>query len=439
MTGTDNTITPECSGTITLQDSNVNWSGLTDLGQSTIINLDSFSKLHLHQPNQIALSDAIIAPSGEIDVAWDVSVWVQNNNSNGIPDAPVQISFDQFEPNAQQNTNQDGFVTFADFIGQRWTNTGPSSFSTVTTTCSYDGQSNSSSIQLDGDKIVYCLLPLDNQPPFLYWDSPEDSSVFPSSFEVEFNASRSWDLDDDALIWEWTSSIDGVIGTQANFVVNQGLAGQSLSDGVHVITAKLCDDKDNCVQQSRTVELSNFDPVVFVDFTPGLNSFNELIMPKTGTLDVNLSGTYDPEGDTLNCWISTSYGLEYPEQSGSQLSCAELIQYTFPLTSSTNNPAPPSDSFSLSVNVDDGVNPTVVLSYDVILFNEIPDPIFEIIRTENYSQNSVTLDGSQTVDPEGDNLEIEFYSSLDGVLQWSDQPSGNVWQGYLSREFTQLR
>ena len=67
------------------------------------------------------------------------------------------------------------------------------------------------------------------------------------------------------------------------------------------------------------------------------------------------------------------------------------------------------------------------------MFNEIPEPIFEIIRADNYSQNSVTLDGTQTVDPEGDNLEIEFYSSLDGVLQWSDEPSGNVWQGYLSR------
>ena len=433
MTGIDNVITPECTGTITLQDSNVNWSGLTDLTQSTIINLDSFSKLHLHQPNQIALSDAIIAPSGEIDVAWDISVWVQNNNSNGIPDAPVQISFDQFEPNAQQNTNQDGFVTFTDFIGQRWTNTGSSSVSTVTTTCSYDGQSNSSSVQLDGNKIVYCLLPLDNQAPFLYWDSPEDSSVFPSSFEVEFNASRSWDLDDDPLIWEWTSSIDGIIGNQATFVVNQGLAGQSLSDGVHVITARLCDDNNNCVQQSRTIELSNFDPVVFVDFTPELNSFNELIMPKTGTLSVNLTGTYDPEGDQLNCWISTSYGLTYPDQTGSQWSCDQLIEYTFPLISETGNPAPPENSFTLSVNVDDGINPTVVLSYDTILFNEIPEPIFEIIRADNYSQNSVTLDGTQTVDPEGDNLEIEFYSSLDGVLQWSDEPSGNVWQGYLSR------
>ena len=433
MTGIDNVITPECTGSITLQDSNVNWSGFTDLTQSTIINLDSFSKLHLHQPNQIALSDAIIAPSGEIDVAWDISVWVQNNNSNGIPDAPVQLSFDQFEPNAQQNTNQDGFVTFTDFIGQRWTNMGSSSFSTVTIACSYDGQSNSSSVQLDGNKIVYCLLPLDNQPPFLYWDSPEDSSVFPSSFEVEFNASRSWDLDDDELIWEWTSSIDGIIGTQDTFVVNQGLTSPSLSDGVHVITAKLCDDKNNCVQQSRTIELSNFDPVVFVDFTPSLNSFNELILPKTGTLEVNLSGTYDPEGDPLNCWISTSYGLTFPDQTDPQLSCDELIQYTFPLITSPGNPAPPNDIFSLSVNVDDGVNPTVTLTYDTILFNEIPEPIFDIIRAENYSQNTVTLDGSQTVDPEGDNLEIEFYSSLDGVLQWSDEPSGNVWQGHLSR------
>ena len=140
MSGSDNVITPQCSGSLTLQNSQVNWSKLTDLTQSTVINLDSFSKLHLHQPVDIALSDAIIAPSGEIDVAWDISVWVQNNNSNGIPDAPVQLSFDQYEPNAQQNTNQDGFVTFPDFIGQRWTNIGPSTTSTVTISCSYDGQ-----------------------------------------------------------------------------------------------------------------------------------------------------------------------------------------------------------------------------------------------------------------------------------------------------------
>ena len=433
ISGSDNVITPQCSGTITLQDSQVNWSKFTDLTQSTIINLDSFSTLHLHQPVDIALADANIAPSGEIEVAWDVSVWVQNNNSNGIPDAPVQISFDQFEPNAQQNTNQDGFVTFPDFIGQKWTNTGPSTTSTVTVSCAYDGQSNSISTTLDADKIVYCLLPLDNQPPFLYWDTPEDSAIFPSSSKVEFNASRSWDLDDDELVWQWTSSIDGIIGDSAAFFVNDGASSQALSDGIHQVTAQLCDDKGNCVQQTRVVELANFAPVVFTDFTPELNNFNELIIPRTGTLSVNLSGTYDPEGDLLNCWISTSYGLTYPDQSNSLVECAEVIEYAFPLTSTPGNIAPPSDSFSLSINVDDGVNDPVVLTYDTILYNEIPEPIFTVIRSANFSENVVTLDGSQTIDPEGDTLAIEFYSSLDGVLQWSDEPSGNVWQGYLSR------
>ena len=176
---------------------------------------------------------------------------------------------------------------------------------------------------------------LDNQAPFLYWDSPETSSVFPSSSAVEFNATRSWDLDDDELIWEWTSSLDGVIGNTAVFVVNNGSTSQLLSDGVHQITARLCDEKDNCVQETRTIELSNLVPVVFVEFTPGLNSLNELLVPRTGTLVVNLTGTYDPEGDELNCWISTSYGLSHPDQTTSPSSCEDLIEYTFPLSSNS--------------------------------------------------------------------------------------------------------
>ena len=53
ISGSDNLITPQCSGTITLQDSQVNWSKFTDLTQSTIINLDSF--LHCIYTNQLTL------------------------------------------------------------------------------------------------------------------------------------------------------------------------------------------------------------------------------------------------------------------------------------------------------------------------------------------------------------------------------------------------
>ena len=64
-------------------------------------------------------------------------------------------------------------------------------------------------------------MPLGNQPPFLNWDTPVDMEIFPSASVVEFNASSSWDLDDDPLTWEWTSSIDGLIGSESNFSVNE--------------------------------------------------------------------------------------------------------------------------------------------------------------------------------------------------------------------------
>lgn len=432
LSGQDNTITPECTGSLTFQNSDVNWSGLVDLTSSTVINLDSFSSLHLHKPSQVSLSNAIIAPSATIDVAWDIEVWAVNNNSNGIPGATIDLTFDQFESSAQEPTSEIGYIKFPNYVGQQWTQSGSSSTTSATVECTYDGISNSSSVLLDQDRVVYCLLPLGNQAPFLYWETPADLEIFPSGSIVEFNASNSWDLDDDPLTWEWTSSIDGIIGVESNFTVN-GISSQTLSDGVHTITAKVCDDSGNCVQQSRVIELVNQKPVLVVNFEPILNPWNELEMPRTGLFQVNLNGSYDPEGDDFSCWMTTSYGLQYPS-SISQI-CPYVYNYSFPMSSSPSNPAPPSDSFSLSIWLDDGINTPVEWEFDVELYNEIPTPQFTVLRTSNFSEDVVTLDGSLTVDPEGDNLEIEFWSSIDGVLQWSDQEAGKIWQGHLSRGY----
>ena len=433
LLGNDNSITPECTGSLIFQNSDVNWSGLVDLTSSTVLNLDSLSSLHLHQPSQIDFANAIISPSAKIDLAWDVDVWVVNNNSNGVPQSIVDLSFDQYESPAQEPTNEIGFISFPNFIGQRWTQSGPSSQTTATITCNYDGISNSSSVILDQNRIIYCLLPLGNQPPFLNWDTPLDLEIFPSASVVEFNASSSWDLDDDPLTWEWTSSIDGVIGTESNFTVNDAGSSQILSDGIHTITAKVCDDAGHCVQQSRVIELVNQKPILVASFEPGLDQWNILNLPRTGSLEINLNGSFDPEGDTLYCWFTTSYGLQYPQDT-SQM-CPNIFNYTFPLTSSPNNPIPSSDYFSLSIWLDDGVNSPVEWEFSVELYNEIPSPQFSVSRDSNFSESVVTLDGTATVDPEGDSLEIEFWSSLDGVLQWSDQESGKVWQGHLSRGF----
>ena len=43
------------------------------------------------------------------------------------------------------------------------------------------------------------------------WATPVDLGVFISQGPVEFNASDSWDLDDDELTFTWTSDLDGDI------------------------------------------------------------------------------------------------------------------------------------------------------------------------------------------------------------------------------------
>ena len=389
------------------------------------MSLDTSSNLHLHQPVNVSASSAALASGATLDVAWDLTVWVINNNSNGVPDASVNVSFSSFEPYVLTATNEYGTLILPDFISQRWTSSGSSALNTVDVDCGYRGVQNTTSLTYDNDLVVYCHLPLENQAPFIRWTSPEDGSVFPSQAEVEFNASDSWDLDDDVLTYEWTSSIDGVFSTQTGtFVVNEPSATATLSDGVHQITLKIC-DPGHCVSETRTIELVNFAPVLVVDFEPALNPWSELIMPQTATVTINTTGTYDPEGDNFACMITFSGYNRQGHGWGNHWGCPEELTYTFDHV----DDEPPA-SFTLTVLAWDEVGNNATYSVPVMLYNEIPEPVFTVNRSSSASEALVTLDGSATVDPEGDALSITYTSSLDGVLQVG---SKLVWQGHLSR------
>ena len=434
LSGTDNVLASTCTGTLELQNSAVNWSGLTDQDGSTglphVLQLDATSSLHLHRPVDVGLSTAILANGAVIDVAWDLKVWVVNNFSNGVPNANVNVTFSDFEPSVQLGTNDLGYVSLPDFIGQRWTASGASAFNTASISCGYDSTANSTSAILDQDRIVPCLLPLSNQAPFLRWSSPEDSSVFPSQAEVAFDASASWDLDNDTLTYAWTSSIDGVFATQTDaFVANDPNTGFSLSDGIHQITLELC-DPTRCVSETRTLELVNLAPVLVVDFQPALSPWSELIMPQTGTVTINTTGTFDPEGDDFACLIKFSGYNRQGSGWGNQWGCPEELTYTFDHIDDD-----PPASFTLTVLAWDEVGNNVSYSVPVMLYNEIPDPVFTVERADNTSAAAVTLDGSATVDPEGDALTVTYTSSLDGVLVTNAVVSEGdaVWEGHLSR------
>ncbi len=438
--GQGNTITSSCSGFVQLENSQVNWSGLEDESGTTMIQLDDASDLHLHQPVNIDLNLASFSGAATVDVAWDLTIWVVNNFTNGIPNANVDASFTDHEPSVQQYTNDLGYVFLSDFIGQQWTSSGASPHNSVTVQCAYDSITNSTSATLDQNRFVNCLLPLDNQAPFLMWESPLDEAIYPSQGEVVFNASDSWDLDDDDLTFSWTSDLDGDILASCNGPglsaghPNQGLAftvnlepavwGCTLSDGIHDITLELCDDTGQCVSQSRTIELVNLAPILVVDFEPSLNPWSELIMPQTGTVVVNTTGTFDPEGDDFACVIDfNGEGAGW----GNQWVCPEELTYTFDYTTEE-----PPASATLKVMAFDAVGNNATYSVPVILYNELPEPIFEVQREGNESEYLVTLDGSATSDPESDGMSITYRSSLDGVL--AELTNGStIWSGYLSR------
>ena len=142
---------------------------------------------------------------------------------------------------------------------------------------------------------------------------------------------------------------------------------------------------------------------------------------RTANATISLEGSSDPENDPLTCWIETNYGFSTATNQG----CPMIFDIDFP-----NAPS----QFTLTIYLSDGNNPDVTWSFDVRLFNEIPEPEFEVLRAGETSAHLILLDGSMVTDPEGDEVRFEFWSDLDGLLSSGVTPSDEIeWQGWLTK------
>jgi len=368
-----------------------------------------------------------------VDVMWMIEVHAVNQHLLHIPHAEVNMTFDLYESEQTATLPYSGIETYGPFVGERWTPMqGWSDTNVVHTGCDYDGVHNdSNSADLNSDLSIYCRLELQNQPPFIIWDSPSNEEIFASGSTVSFDASRSWDLDFDALTYTWTSSIDGDIASACGPLTGNGSAFEAnsatstcLADGTHQITLEVC-DPIYCVQETREVELVNLPPVLTVGTTPGISAWGTLYLGITANVSIHLGSTYDPEGDEMSCWVETSYGGGSGQPPAGAPECPETIITSFP-------GAP--NQFSVTVYASDGVNTPVSWTFNVELFNEIPEARMQIIRTGPMSSDIVRLDGTQTFDPEGDAVKFEFWSDRDGLLASGVTPDSElVWEGTLSK------
>ncbi len=373
-----------------------------------------------------------------VDVMWFVEANVVNQNLRNIPFSDVNISFDQLETEFNDTLPYSGREVMGPFIGQRWTPVqGWSQNTTMSLGCDYDGVHNDSApIHLTSDSVVICMVEIPNQPPFIIWTTPEEESVYPSGSQVDFNATESWDLDDDDLTYTWTSSIDGALAGDwgpncfANsngslFYANFWLGGlRCLSDGAHLITLEVC-DPTHCVREEREIELVNLPPVLSVGTSPSISSWGTLYLGQTANVTVFMSGTYDPEQDDMECWVGASY-----EENASS---PPDISSGCPLEMNRSFPGAP-NQFSVTVYASDGNNPPSTWTFDVELFNEIPDASMTISRTGQLSSDTVIIDGSDTIDPEGDPVKFQFLSDIDGTIYSGVSSNGTIeWIGTLSK------
>ena len=272
------------------------------------------------------------------------------------------------------------------------------------------------------------------QPPFIIWPTPEDEEEFPSGSSVILDASESWDLDDDQLTYTWISSIDGDLHTSCFGTLPSGNNGSyvvtnnppetvdgCLSDGEQEIILEVCDSGNQCVSESRTIELFNRPPSLSVSTSPSISSWGIMHLGRTANATISLEGSSDPENDSLTCWIETNYGFSTATNQG----CPMIFDIDFP-----NAPS----QFTLTIYLSDGNNPDVTWSFDVKLFNEIPEPEFEVLRAGETSAHLILLDGSMVTDPEGDEVRFEFWSDLDGLLSSGITPGDEIeWQGWLTK------
>ena len=75
-----------------------------------------------------------------------------------------------------------------------------------------------------------------NNNPVAVINSPQTGSTFESSQIIQFSSQGSTDMDEDELLFTWSSSLDGELFTTPSF-----FAESFLSDGVHLITLIVSD------------------------------------------------------------------------------------------------------------------------------------------------------------------------------------------------------
>ena len=242
--------------------------------------------------------------------------------------------------------------------------------------------------------------------------SPDpENTTLTTSTEVRLSGSYSGDSGDDDLSYSWSQpsgqSIDLSSTTEPSTTFTATAAGS------YIFTLTVSDG-DFDVSTTVTLEIveANRAPTASISVSPDPE---DTTLTTSTEITLNGSASDDPDGDSLNYYWSQPSGQLIPLSSTTEpiiiFSAAEAGNYTFTLTVSD-------DEFE--------VNTTVSLEI-VVQANHAPiakirvSPSAIMIPTET----QVTLDGSDSNDPDGDDLNYSWSQPSDQLIElnYTTEPS----------------
>jgi len=109
-----------------------------------------------------------------------------------------------------------------------------------------------------------------NRPPTATISSPLDNAEFTTKDNILFDATSSFDPDNDNLTYSWESSIDGSIGNTASF-------SKKLSKGTHIITITV-DDGNGGMDTKQIAVIVNKPSEPSDGFIPGFETVSLLVL-----------------------------------------------------------------------------------------------------------------------------------------------------------------
>jgi hypothetical protein len=124
---------------------------------------------------------------------------------------------------------------------------------------------------------------IENQVPIVKITSPKYNDLFQIPTEILFDGSDCIDPDDHKLYYNWTSNLDGLIGTEEHFLTN-------LSAGTHIITLEI-NDGYGCFSKVSTIVTINTPPVA--------NAGENLRVERDKKVIFDGSNSTDLDGDEL--------------------------------------------------------------------------------------------------------------------------------------------